>query len=349
MIGIIASLCLITVSALLNYRMGFRSADTDLDGYLYGGGAAAGDILKAIAPFMVATAIKHRDWPTTATAAMAFSIFTAYSFTAALGFAAEHRSHKAAITLDGMETRQNLRSEKGRAEDRLKQLGPQRSSAEVDAAIAAEANATAGPRHRTVREISNNCTLNRIATRTPCRTIAQLGEELARAREAERLSATIADLRQKLADQDADSASTSADPQVDAVKRLAGVWNPEVDGKAIGFGLSLLLALFVEFGSGLGLFIATTPFRNREKAQSGPEPVGAVDAFVLEALEPKVNGEVRARALYAAYRHWCAKRSTTAMPRTEFKEAFADIARAVNVRNRIRRGEEIYEDVKLLV
>lgn len=347
-VGVLASLCLIVVSALLNYRMGFRSADTDLDGYIYGGGAAAGDIVKAIAPFMAAYAIKHRDWLTTATATTAFVIFTAYSFTAALGFAAEHRNNKAAFTLNGMESRQDLRGEKGRAEERLNQLGPQRSSAEVEAAIATESGKTAGPRNRTVKDISNNCALNRAATRTHCQTIATLGEELARAEEAERLSASITELRKKLASQNASSASTTADPQVDAVKHIASKWNTEVDGKAVGFWLSLLLALFVEFGSGLGLFIATTPWRiGKQSSTASPMP-GEVDAFVMQSLEPDNDSEVRAGDLYAGYCAWCLRTAREPLPRGAFKMAFAEIARTVNLRNRIRRGEEIYEDVKLV-
>jgi len=52
--GILVSLGFIGGSALLNYRMGFHSADNDTDGMIYGGLAAAGDGLKALSPFVAA-------------------------------------------------------------------------------------------------------------------------------------------------------------------------------------------------------------------------------------------------------------------------------------------------------
>lgn len=347
-LGVSVSTGLIIISAVLNYRMGYRSADTAFDGYVYGIGAACGDALKAISPFMAFYGLKNRDWLAVLAATAIYVVFTGYSFFAALGFAAEHRTTKAAATLTGIENRQNLRQALARDNEALDLIGNQRSSSEVEAAIVSEAKKTVGPRNRTVEQISNKCTLNREATREACRTIASLGEELARAGKREALLASNLANRKLLADFDKGSAADSPDPQVDAVKKVVGVIKT-YDSKEIGFGLSLLLALFIELGSGLGLFVATTPWRARDAKAQDPEREmrGPVDVYVLDTLEPDPRSEIRMTDLYASYRNWCRARHMTPHPRPDFKREFTDIAREVGMRNLLRGGQEHFQQVRL--
>lgn len=352
-IGVTVSLGLIVISAVLNFRMGYRSADTQFDGYVYGLGAGLGDALKAISPFMAFYGLKHRDWLVVTAASAIYLVFTGYSFFAALGFAAEHRTSKAAITLNAIETRKDLRTAMARDESALEAMGPVRSSLVIEAAISKEVKKPVGPRNRTVEQISANCTLNREATRESCKTIAALAEEMALAQQREALVAAVDEARTKLAAQAGASSSESADPQVDAVRRVVRVLK-DYDNQSVGFGLSVLLALFIELGSGLGLFVSTTPWRHADKIAS-PEPpneagvrTGKVEVYVLDHLEPDPQGEVRMSELYASYQKWCWGRGYIAHSKVEFRRQFADIAREVGMRSLRRNGQDHFQQLRLV-
>ena len=93
-IGIVASLALIVGSVLLNFRMAYRSADTEFDAWLYGIVAGAADCIKAMMPFAIAWGLRKRDRIAVVAGAAVFGIFTLYSFSSAVGFAAQHRNRK---------------------------------------------------------------------------------------------------------------------------------------------------------------------------------------------------------------------------------------------------------------
>ena len=92
--GMVLSLALIGVSALLNFRMAYRMGDTELDAWIYGGGAASADGLKALLPFFIAWAMYKREYLAVAAASVLFAVMTAYSFSAGMGFAAQLRSYQ---------------------------------------------------------------------------------------------------------------------------------------------------------------------------------------------------------------------------------------------------------------
>ena len=334
--------------------MGFRSADTDFDGLVYGLGAGLGDALKATCPFMVAYGLKNRDWMATIAATAVFIVFTGYSFTAAVGFAAEHRNTKAAESASAIETHADTRDAQKRVKARLDLLGTARASGEVKADIAAQLKVQTGPRNRTVGEISQDCTLNRLATREACAAIAVLKSELARSEEGERLAAQLFDLNKVLEKRGGEGAKLTSDAQVDVLRRLGRVVQAQLSDKDVGFILAILLALFIELGSGLGLFIATTPWRTtqavtgipRESTQQAKS--GAVDLYVLDRLEPDPQGEVRFTDLYASYVAWCKGMNARPQSRSSFKSQFSDIAREVGMRNRLRNGQELYQQVRLI-
>lgn len=362
-VGTLLSLGLIVTSAILNFRMGYRGADTEFDGLVYGIAVGMGDGLKALAPFVAAWGFRHRDYLATFAAVLVFTVFTTYSFTAALGFAAEHRSNKSAAALDKMEKHGDLRKEYGRNETRLDELGPQRTPQEVGQAITAALNKPVGK--WTVAGVSANCTLNRISTRASCADIANLQQELARANEAKDLTDKQSALRKGL-NAVAGGTAQSDDPQEDALQRVAKAATFDVDKKSIGSFLAFLLALFIEFGSGMGLYIATTPWRSLAKANvlveedkrspprwRGNRPaitlkahrLGAVDAYALDRLEPAEGCEVAEADLYADYVVWCRWRGEAAFDRAEFVRAFAGLARAAGM---AKGAGQRYRRVKLI-
>jgi hypothetical protein len=321
--------------------MGCRSADTAFDGWVYGLAVGMGDGLKALSPFVGAWGFRHRDYLASGAAVLVFVVFTAYSFTAALGFAAEHRASKASTSLDRIERHADLRHQYDRNEQRLGELGTQRTPEEVKGAIIAALNKPAGK--GTVARISDNCRLNRAAIRTACAHIGKLQQELARANEAAALTKAQGDLRHAL---NAIPGGTAAsdDPQEDALQRVARVATVDVDRKSIGSFLAFLLALLIEFGSGMGLYIATTPWRaraeeiqaeepkpNRQLATAKVQAATLVDAYALERLEPHEQSEVTVADLFADYLVWCRWRRQTPLSRAAFTRAFEELARAAGI------------------
>ena len=76
--------------------MGYRFANTELDGWIYGGVGALTDGFKALTPFfMMLSWRKGYRIPAIAGAVM-FTVFTAFSFTTEVGYASQHRMGKAA-------------------------------------------------------------------------------------------------------------------------------------------------------------------------------------------------------------------------------------------------------------
>jgi hypothetical protein len=196
--GILVSLVFIGGSALLNFRMGFTSADNATDGTVYGILAAAGDGLKALAPFIAACGWKHRDWLATLAAVMVFVVFTAYSFTSALGFSSQHRAAKEGAAAGAIERHQDVRDQLRRDNARLDALGPQRSSGEVSQAIANQLRTPVGTGRWTVDQVSEGCAKNKAATKDACAKIAVLREEAVRAEEAEQLTVEVKSLAHQL-------------------------------------------------------------------------------------------------------------------------------------------------------
>jgi len=239
--GIVVSLGLIVVSAILNFRMGFRSADDEFDGWVYGLGGGLGDCLKAMAPFAMVWGWRHGE-KLAATAGFAvFVVFTGYSLTAALGFSAEHRVSKAAINIDRIERRGDLRRDLKRAEDRMAQIGTVRGAEEVRGAIGVVFARPAGNGRRIVGEMSKKCTMPRPSTREACAEVAVLAEELARAEEYGRLQAAVTAVHEELKGLNESSAASSADPQVDALKRLGSWVSVPVATEDVQFALALLM------------------------------------------------------------------------------------------------------------
>lgn len=349
LVGVVVSVGLIAVSALLNFRMGYRSADTEFDGLVYGAGAGLGDALKAISPFMLHAGLRNRDWLAAVAAALIFSVFSVYSFTAALGFAADHRASKAGVAQGAIDTRKDARAEKTRLDARLLLLGPQRPSKEISSQIEAVYREPAYRGGKSVAQVSAHCTLMRTSTRERCASIGNLNAELARAEEAERLSEQANALRLEL--EGLGGAAESADAQVDALGRVAVKVSRAVAPEDIGLGLSVLLALFVELGSGLGLYVSTTPWRARTggaafAAASNEQRLGPVEGFVVERLEPHEDGSLTMGMLFAGYSTWCGENGLVPYARRDFQHRFGKLADEAGMRVRVRNRMEVFSGVR---
>jgi hypothetical protein len=235
--------------------MAYRSADTEIDAWIYGLSIGLGDALKALMPFVVARALAQRNWLAVAAGAAFFAIMSLYSFSAAVGFAAQHRLTKSVERLGSAKRYQDLRQRHAALQESRKNLGSPRASTVIreqrDVLLL-----TPRPGKQTIGELSAKCTLNRNDAQAICDQWRNLGIELATALEAERIDAELQTLRAKL---DATPAVESGDdPQTVAISRLGRWFARTFPSEDIQLGLSLLLALVIEVGSGFGLFLATS-------------------------------------------------------------------------------------------
>ena len=186
-VGIALCVGMVGLSTILNFRMGYRFADTELDGWIYGGVGALTDGFKALTPFFMMLSWRKGYRIPAVVGGLIFAVFTAFSFTAEVGYASQHRMAKAASRVTGEDRYKDLRRQLERAESGLKQLGPQRASAAIEQARKAILKEQVGESRRTVDEISLGCVLNRKEAREACTRWQTLGIEAATAAQAEAL------------------------------------------------------------------------------------------------------------------------------------------------------------------
>lgn len=334
-LGILASVALMAVSATLNFRMGVRSAD-GIDGWVYGIGAACGDVLKAMAPFMGHYGLKHKDRVAAGVALAVFLVLTAYSFTAAYGFSAFHRADRTASADKRIEDHGTAAAAYRRIAERLDKLGPQRTPGEVQAAIDTLYARPVGK--VTLEKASEHCNVLRQWTRGPCGEVAALEEELQRAKAYQQAESQEQKLRLDMKGEGA--TPTTDDAQLAGIRSLLAVVHVTVSKDVIGYGLALLLALLIELGSGLGLYLVTTPLRANVKVKGGERmhtpdgqnslPVeqqrGEVVEYVTNNVFMSEEGELGLDELFTDYLSWCRKLNRYPVARASFEKAMARFA-----------------------
>ena len=223
-----AALGLVAISVGINYRFSSSFGRTELDGFLYGGASALGDILKAAIPFLVAVAIKERRWGQASAGIIVWFTCVIFSFSSATGFGIASRTFASdATTLQAGLNRHELAALQS-GQDELNRI---------------------------------RVTLGSGNLRTTDRRGLELRETA--------LSRDTGELRSRLALAPSILTPTT---QADALAQLFGV-----EPSRMTNGLVILLAALLEFGSGLGLFVALGAFGGEPTARptaSLPRPRG---------------------------------------------------------------------------
>ncbi len=217
------------------------------EGQLYGVLGGVADALKAILPLAIAAAILAGQKPRAVAGIILFVAFSAYSFTSELGLYALGRDAVASEAAADKESFADLKQERAKIAARLKELGPQRPAGTVRGDVAAL-------KAQRYWQTSNECSAPSWSMeRDLCAKIEKLQGELASAEEAEKLRLKDDGLATKLESIDVAAALRSTDAQAESLARLTGI-----SAASIKDGLAIMVAVLIELGSGLGLWVTTS-------------------------------------------------------------------------------------------
>ena len=253
--------------------------------------------LKALLPFFVFAAFGKGHLFKGFAASLLWAVCLAYSLTSALGFAAINRADTASVRQQQSNTYQAAVLDRDTIAAKMKWIPAHRPVA----AVAAEITAWQSSK---LYDLSKQCSDQGRALKY-CADNAHLKSELASATEAETLQVKLDTINQRIG---ASQAVTSTDPQVDALAgvveqvRLVTGYEPATDAELarttqrVKAVLLVALALLVELGSALGLYVSSAAWPEagnvaRETSEKPykkpptPAPVQHVQSLVL-AVQP---------------------------------------------------------------
>lgn len=332
-IGITAALVMAGVSASMNYVFLASLGKTQIDGQILGAASAAADVLKALLPFFIAWAWRCRRVVAVLCGAGLFVLFASFSLLSAIGFAADNRG---VMTLGRAAIDQSfarIQEERDQVHSHLSSLPPHRPQTVVAEELRAAEQSRLWPRSKLCTEATET------ASRAFCAGYFQLRAELAAAEAAQSLRAKIETLQGELDGLKAQGAGQERDPQVAILAKLFSLSQDRVQ-----LMLIIAVALVVEFGSSLGLFLASghgaakqIPVSEPADAGQLPQPeaaprmVGDIEDFVLQALVPMPGTSLSLAELQSAYASWCEGSDFEALRAETFAERFAALAQAIGM------------------
>ncbi|MEO1720169.1 MAG: hypothetical protein AAFR23_08070 [Pseudomonadota bacterium] len=285
-LGVLAAGVLLVVSAAMNWRFGFYLGTTELDGFIYGSASAAADVMKALIPFLIVAAWRNKMWSQMAASAVVWLVVTAYSLTSALGHAALNRQDTAGQRVAQATAYANLQSDLERAKQQLAWVPQHRPAATVQSELSGmEAQKAFG--------WTKGCTrVKGRFQRNFCKGFTALKAELGSALQATKLEQRIADTQSTLASMDG-AGPKAADPQAQILAKLTGFVMPGISVEDVQTGLAVFIALLLEVGSGLGMYIAFAQWRIGERrgtvgpalttADPSSRPVATASPVILPA------------------------------------------------------------------
>lgn len=249
----------------------------------------------------------------------------------------------------GKEGYELVKGERKRVQDRLAALGAVRPAGAIKAEIAAQHQNKLWSQSDECKEATTT------ASRAFCAATDRLAGELASAEEAERLHSEDDKLAAKMEGMDLSTVLRSADAQSEALSRLTGL-----SAATVKDSLAILVALLIELGSGLGLWVTTGgservgDMRQNASAvpEKQPEPATVtkmkvkdpVKLFTRAAIVERTNGEVTAAALYDAYAAWAEREGQEELSPTAFGRRMS----ALGYERTKRGGKVLYIGVALV-
>lgn len=341
------SAIMIVVSGAMNFLFMRSLAATETEGYVLGGASAAADVMKASLPWFIALAYRSRRYVFSVFGTVAFAGFSLFSLVSALGFAADARGVLAGSREAAGNELKRLEHNADRLRGQLVTLGDVRPTNVISSEMAvlkqdrrfATSHACTDATARTSREF--------------CANFFKVDVDRQRALEATRLLEELATIEGKIANLEERGVGREADHQVALLAMLL-----DQERGTIRNGLVVAVAILVELGSGLGLWLAlghsdqprdraghdtragslvSTPaptsaaLEQTPKASMLPAPsivpsTGAVIDFALERVQRSRSGGVTLFGIFRGYEVWCRDRDLQVMARADFEREFVVMA-----------------------
>lgn len=341
-LSVLAAFLLIAVSAALNYRFMASFAHSAETGIMLGAAAVAGDILKASLPFFLVLAWQARRVLFLVLGAPAWALLTVVSLLAALGYAAEVRSDAAHVRL----TRNAALELALNEARRLEQMRASQTERRTPAVIAEQLAALRQDARWTSSQDCTDATAR--LSRQYCADYFALRAALEAARTDADRDQDLVSLRREIARLRAAGGGLEAEPQVQVLAQLLGESAPRVR-----MVLIVLAALFLEVGSGLGLYLALhhshAPVRTRKMLQTLPTdrtqqmqpvsrmadplmagqvmtPLGCMEAYWVARMVPAPGACLDTETAWQDYLMWCCNRPMAPLPRASFERLFWALA-----------------------
>lgn len=334
-LGIIAALVLCSISAAMNFLFLSSLGKTSVEAGVLGGASAAADLLKALLPFFIAWSWRDRRIIASGAGLFVWMFLSAFSLMSGIGFTADSKSVVAAEGGKKIARTESLQADIDHAHERMRALPVQRPEDSIRSAIKGH---TQSRRWQTTKGCAD---ATETASRAYCEGYFALQAELASAMAGAELTAKVDRLRRELNLRAMDTHDIgSSQSQVATLNKVSGL-----EGSRIDLVLTLAIALLVELGSSLGLFLASGHGgyahrypRNVSKTDrqlhvpEHEQSVGSLEEFCLEALVPDVGSKIPISDVVMAYNKWCTAMGKRSHPEETTSSAIQRIFNGVGLK-----------------
>ena len=364
-LAVCAALALIAVSGAMNYLFMESYSKSQVEGFVLGGASIAVDVMKSILPVFIWWAWCDKRYAFLLPASAMFLLFSAFSFTSAIGFAATNRGHVSEIREGANATLKSIRADIATEAEKLAALPKHRPPGTVEQAVKAKRQ----NRRWTSTKGCADGEVTAAASRRYCQEYFTLKAELETAITAQRIETRLATLQRSERRLTERGAGGDADPQVSLLAKLSG--NEE---SSVRTALIIFIAALLEIGSGLGLWIATGHseiFRRRQpKDEPAPQPayaamtpqavhaaaenvtaiahaipandqsdeqIAAIEDYVLDRIRPSEQGGLTMAELYDDYSRWVLSARKPKATQALFGTVIEKIMMEVGIANQNRR------------
>lgn len=344
-LAVIAALVLMVVSAGLNYQFMASLARTPDEARIIGAAAVAGDVLKCCLPFFLFLAWRERRFVFVAVGLPVFLLLSVLSFVAALGNAADMRGGTAHVR----DTRSLALRAAEEALERLNATDPSPVPPRAPAEIEAELSILRQDRRWVSSQECRQATVE--ASRSFCAEYFRVLATHAARMEADRRSVEEARLKSEIVALRERGAGEDAEPQVQILSGLSGR-----DKGYVRTALIVLSALFIELGSGLGLYLALhhstrrpvhhgapdearTPVRSVRRTK--PSEAQNVEHYAVARLVPARGRTMTVGQLYEDYAAWSRGHEQPVLSHRAFEHVFGELADDLGV----ARSGTVFHDV----
>lgn len=359
------------VSLRGNYLYGYSLGQTEEKRTLFAWANVGADLWKAFGLIAISMLWRARHRRAAVIGGIAWLMCLAFGINSALGIYVQDRTALTGGQAASHAAYQDAEKQLQALEEQLRGRPRGRSGREIEAAIDALLSAPVVVNERargSVGGLSHGCTKFDARAEAHCAKVRSLREELAVARETERLDEHAASLRDEIAQLRAQGATIAPDPVGEFYAWLSRGF---VSVRDVGFGFPLFFALLIEAVSAFGpLTVAAYADATRRAATGHDAPMRAVTRYdtpwqaaarpdaaddspmilwMAERAAPTGgNRAIGAADLHADYAGWCAEKGMAAEDLETFERAFDRVRQLPELSGKIRKFGGRYYGIALV-